>query len=381
MRFSWSLLLLFLWGYRSLYSYVGQAVVANLTTLGDSSKFQRAELTERGINLAAAATDVIGVRSVSTVLTEYIGAGFARIFFGSPVLVNIGFQTIAFVGIAAFLMSLRPQHRLIAAGFIVLPSFTLWSSIASKEAIVVFAVGLICAHVVKQLRREKRSLLLLMIGLGVIAIYKNHYIPALLFTIVGIAVARHVRQAHFLALLGIVVSMVPLYFLKDRLAAQALAILPHFLNVGDVGGRLTREAFWQSPDEVFLKAAEGMALSFFGPTLEEARVGLLQAASFMESSFLVGALLIIAFWRLPRVPLFFLFLGLGTVFWILFANYPFGVMNAGGAIRYRTGYELIVILVIVVIFSRHTYLAWRLPSVRVAGPEAHRPAISSGAVP
>lgn len=360
MRMSWGLFFALMWVYRSAFSYLGQAVVANLTTLGDSSKFQGTQIVDRNLDVVAVATNVVGIRSFSTVVTEYVGAGLSRVLFQDPVLVNVGFQTIAFVGIVAFLMSLRSQYRVLAAAILLLPSFTLWSSIASKEAIVVLGVGLVAAFVVKQFRRERRSFLLLIFGLLIIAIFKNHYLPAILFLTFGIAISRQVKQIEFLAFAALVMSFAPLYLLHERIAATALSILPHFLGVAFVA-RSTREAFWQTPGEVYTKAAEGMALSFFGPTPAEAASGLLQMASFLESSLLVGGLVVVLFWRLPRVPLFSFFLGLGALFWILFANYPFGVMNAGGAVRYRTGYEMIVILIVVFLFSRSTYLDWRRP--------------------
>ena len=363
MRMSWGLFFALMWVYRSAFSYLGQAVIANLTTLGDSSKFQGAELVDRNLDLLAVSTNVIGIRSFSTVVTEYVGAGLSRLFFENPVLVNVGFQTIAFVGIVAFLLSLRSQYRLLAAAILLLPSFTLWSSIASKEAIVVLGVGLVAAFIVKQFRRERRSLFLLMFGLVIIAVFKNHYLPAILFLTVGIAIARHVRQIDFLAFAALVMSFAPLYLLQERIAATALSILPHFLGVAFVA-RSTREAFWETPGDVYSKAAEGIALSFFGPTPAEAAGGVLQLASFLESSLLVGGLVVVLFWRLPKVPLFSFFLGMGALFWILFANYPFGVMNAGGAVRYRTGYEIIVILIVVFLFSRTTFLDWRRPGRR-----------------
>lgn len=366
MRISWGFLLALMWLYRSAFSVLGQTVIARVTTLGDSSKYQQSELIERNLDIAALATNVIGIRSFSTVVTEQIGSVFSRLFFGNTILINIGFQTIAFVGIVAFLASLRARHRLLAAAILLLPSFTLWSSIASKEAIVVFAVGLIGAHIVKQFRRQRRSFLLLMFSLLIVAIFKNHYLPAILFLTVGIAVARHIKQIDALAFMALTMTFVPLYFLKDVVATQALNVLPHFLSVRAIGmrARRTREAFWETPSDVYTKAAEGIALSFFGPTPGEATIGYFQMAAFAESTLLVGVLVIVILTRLPRVPIFSLFLCMGALFWILFANYPFGVMNPGGAVRYRTGYELIVVLIVVFLFSRTSYLEWRSPRGR-----------------
>ena len=156
------------------------------------------------------------------------------------------------------------------------------------------------------------------------------------------------------------VSLVALYLARQQIADLALAILPHFLSVGaDIGGS-TREAFWVTPQEVFTKAPQGMLLAFFGPTLGEAQNGgLLQRISFAESTLLLGILAVVFFAKLRSLPAYSLFLGAGTIFWIMFANYPLGVMNPGAAIRYRTGYEMIVVLVILFVFSRSAFVSWR----------------------
>ena len=59
------------------------------------------------------------------------------------------------------------------------------------------------------------------------------------------------------------------------------------------------------------------------------------------------------------MPLFGFFLTIGGLFWILFANYPFGIMNPGSAIRYRTGYILFVVLIFTLLLSRDVYLRWQ----------------------
>jgi hypothetical protein len=360
-RISWGLIFALLWLYRSAYSFVGQVLVIRLTTLGDSSQFQRADLTPGKGEFAIQAADIVGVRTLSTLITEGLGVFFFRATGGSAVLINICFQTIAFVGIVVFLRALPKRMRVVGLVLLMLPSFTLWSSIASKEAIVVLAVGLLGTYVIREYRGLPNSLLLLLFALVTIYIFKNQYLPAILFLVVGTWICRRVRQVEMVALLGLIVSLVALYIARDQISQLALSILPHFLNVGADIGRATREAFWVLPQEVFTKAPQGMLLSFFGPTFEEAQNGgLLQRASFAESALLVGIFAVVLFVRARTMPVYSLFLGAGTIFWIMFANYPFGVMNPGSAIRYRTGYEMILILVLLFVFSRSSFVSWRV---------------------
>ncbi|NQV81971.1 MAG: hypothetical protein HQ495_15545 [Alphaproteobacteria bacterium] len=297
-------------------------------------------------------------------MTELIGTVFYRIGFGNPILINIGFQSIAFIGIVAFLSALNGRAKLFALVILLMPSFSLWSSVASKEAIVVFAVGLIAQQVVRQYRQSKISWPLLGLGLAITFVFKNHYLAAVIFLIVGTWMASRVRQVHFLGLVGLMVPIIPLYLLRDRIAELAFGILPHFLETGFLRGRLTREAFWLDPSDVFTKAPEGMFISFFGPTVQEAGIGALQMAAFTESAVLLVLLAAILVMRLPTAPLFSIFVGVGTLLLILFANYPFGVMNSGSAIRYRTGYEILILVVVIVVLAKPTFVEWRKVATR-----------------
>ena len=102
-----------------------------------------------------------------------------------------------------------------------------------------------------------------------------------------------------------------------------------------------------------------MFLGFFGPTLNEVAFGgPLQLASFIESAVLLAVLALAILRQLPSMPVYSALMGGFSLFWILFATYPLGVMNAGSAIRYRTGYELLIFVLITVIMSRQSYVSW-----------------------
>ena len=81
----------------------------------------------------------VGTR-YSTKITETIGAVFHHITFGSPTLIDIGFQTIAFIGIFKMLVAVDGKTRRFLALLIMTPSFNIWSSVAAKEALIVFFV-------------------------------------------------------------------------------------------------------------------------------------------------------------------------------------------------------------------------------------------------
>ncbi|MFV0580212.1 MAG: hypothetical protein ACK5NU_16320 [Fusobacterium ulcerans] len=83
----------------------------------------------------------------------------------------------------------------------------------------------------------------------------------------------------------------------------------------------------------------GMFISIWGPNIKEAFRGLLQMFSFLES----GALLGIITWNILKKKKSFenIFLFFNCLFWLFFAQYPFGIFNAGAAVRYRTNLYII----------------------------------------
>ena len=101
-----------------------------------------------------------------------------------------------------------------------------------------------------------------------------------------------------------------------------------------------------------------MFQSFFGPTFSEVSNSVLHLFSFVESLVILIILMAIVLVRLPRLPVFIFITATFSLVMILFVNYPFGIMNPGSAIRYRTGYFPIVIFIIIVLTSRSWSIMW-----------------------
>lgn len=354
MNISWGIFCLFLWVYRCLYSVLGQVVVTRFTSLGDATSFQVASAASLGSTHFELLDPLGGTRVLATEITRNIGTIFFRLSAGEPILINIGFQTIAFVGLVKFLSAVEGRVRVVLAVLVMLPSFSLWSSVAGKEAIVVGAVGFISAYLVGLYEGKNRLGVMTVVSFAIVFVFKNHFIPAIAFILLSLIVARRVQQKSFVVLAGGLLSLLPLYIFREKIGEIALVIPRHFISFGS-----SRSAFWSNIDDVFLKAPEGMFQSFFGPTLAEASSGPLQLLSYIESAFIIVLLIVLAIHQLGRTPVFSTLLAGFSLFWILFATYPFGVMNAGSAIRYRTGYELLVFVVVVVLMSRSAYIAWK----------------------
>ena len=147
---SWKFLLILLYFYRCLMAVVAENFISQFTLLGDAETYQKSYFFIFTSDIPIRRDELFEVgRTFSTLITETVGAIFHLIFFGNIILIDIGFQTLAFFGIYKFFISIEGKPRIFLFLLLLTPSFTLWSSIAGKEAIIVFFVGIICANIVK----------------------------------------------------------------------------------------------------------------------------------------------------------------------------------------------------------------------------------------
>jgi len=356
----WSIFFLVLFLYRSSFSIMGQLIITQFTTLGDAGQYQRALFTIGEVNHPGYAISY-SITVVGTALTESVGAVLYVLVGGSRVLINVGFQAIAFIGIYKFLMSTPPATRKRLAFLVMLPSFTLWSSVASKESLIVFSVGIICSFLVDMYHNKEKIGVLLALAFVVLFLLKPQLLIAVGYVLGITIMGRYVREKASLAIGLSLVSMFPLYLFRDRIDAMAFEIPRHF--AGTFGS--TRETFWIEKYDVFLKAPYGMFQGFIGPTFAEAATGhLLHVTALAESLLLCAILAFFIVRRLPQIPIYSFILWLFTMFWILFPYYPLQIMNPGSAVRYRTGYLLLVLLAFTILLSRETFVSWSAPKRR-----------------
>jgi hypothetical protein len=356
---TWGVLYALLFLYRASFSVINQVLILRLTVVGDTEDYQYARSMEEALATLVdmAAGDQWYKSTLSTAITRTVGWTFSIIGQGSPVVVNIGFQSLAFAGLVYFLRRVEPSTRLRVFPLLFLPSFTVWTSMATKEALVVLFLGILCGYVADLVYGRARIGFLHLGAFAGLYVFKPHYLAAVLYLVLALWLGRHVREKATIAILGFFVAAAGLFIVSDslgRLGAHASWMIHS--DTGNI--LLKRPQFLVDPSDVFTKAPLGIWLSFTGPTFEEARVGLLQAASFAESMLLVGVLGLMLVRQLPALPLFNLLVGAFATFLILFATYPVGTSNAGTAIRYRAGYFLFVVLVIAVVMTRHAFLSW-----------------------
>ncbi len=360
----WIKILVLIYLYRCFCSIFAQVVIGKLTSIGDTTTFQRG-IVERYYDQLSF-YDVL-VRSLdpnnfqmSAVITTRLGGLMGRVFFGNEIMINLGFQTIAFIGIAYLLTSVAESQRLRLAMLLVLPTFSIWTSMASKEAIVVFAVGVLTGYILRLYNQPVRFGLLHFVALAVLYVFKPHYLIAIGYFGVVTKIAEHIHRKAFMALLLGMASLIVLYVFRDAIDSVAFRV-QHSFNVSISAGSTRDENFFTEQYDVFFLFPMGFYRAFVGPTIAEAISSPLHLATFIESMALVSILAYFIISRLPNLPAYSFIVGVFVAFWAFFPNYAFGVMNSGSAIRYRTGWIILIFAAFAILQSRKLYLDWSRP--------------------
>ena len=362
MRITWGAFYVLLYLYRCGFSVLGQVVVMKLTSIPDTAGFLATDLAQLAIKAQGQALTLdIAMQAQAGIVAHAIAAVLHLVGGGSALVINLGFQTIAFAGIVLFMRALRPRPRGVVAVLLMFPSFTVWTSIASKEALVVLLVAILAKHVLDMVEGRDRSLLYYLLILAPVCaalfLFKPHFLAAVVFIIGVMKVAQHLRRPATFALLAGSLSLAALAVFSRPIDAFVRA---RYLGVYGEPGNMERGPPMLSAEyDTFVRAPEGMWRSFVGPSVAEASSGLLQMVSLIESMTMIALLLLYVLPRLPRTPAYMAIASFFTLFWILFATYPLGIANAGTAVRYRADYILLVLLALVPLLSRSTYVDWR----------------------
>lgn len=293
--------------------------------------------------------------------------GTLSLIFGGGAISDYAFATLGAVGIwlvaryGAVNISLG---KLLLA--IALPSTMLWTSITGKEAIVVLALGAVFGSWMHAWVRDRWSLtstLLCAGGVAVTMLFKPHYLLPLFgfwFVLYG---GRWLGIAHglirfFLLLCMLLASMIAGW---DAIVWFSEEIIRHF----SFDANATRVPPWTDALGFVAYAPLGAIIALLGPTPSE----VLQSLSIhyviagIEAAVIVAGFLWL--WRdvLRTIPD-------TTVIWALIAllvlfagvHYPFGILNPGSAIRYRSGFLPIIFLVLALIpilYHQRQLALWR----------------------
>jgi hypothetical protein len=286
-------------------------------------------------------------------MMSFLGLTFSSIL--GDILVHLPFVVISFYGIYYSVEKLKLSNKSLVIILILLsfPSFGIWTSIISKEAVGVFSMGIILGYFIDLFENSKRKINTLeYIAFYLLFIFKMQYFAAILsiwiFVKLFYLFKLKSKGKTFLFFLHCFITILILYYFKDFLNQLSFIMPNHF----DLEAGSTRDnTIWVNDYDVFFNAPYGMFIAFWGPTISEIIEKPIQSLVFIESVvillffiyfiFKVSTLMI----RTGKVNIFYFTIFFMALFWLLLVHYPFGVLNPGSAIRYRENfYGFLVVL-------------------------------------
>jgi hypothetical protein len=271
------------------------------------------------------------------------------------VIANLFFLVISFYGIYYSVSRLKLSNKQLFFVLLLLsfPSFGVWTSIVSKEAIGVFYMGIILGYFIDLLENKKRKIKLIeYIALYLVFLFKVQFFTAILSMWIYIKFSYLLNLKSFgkatLLLIHIFISINFFYYFRKDINAISFILPEHFsLDAGS-----TREnTIWINDYDVFWNAPYGMLVAFWGPTFSEIIQKPIQSIVFIESLviflffmyFTYKASVLVV--KTGKVNIFYFSIFFMAIFWLLFVHYPFGALNPGSAVRYRENfYGFLVVL-------------------------------------
>lgn len=325
--------------YRIVITFLMTFYVGGLTSLGDSPKYLAAN------PLAVLAAMHLRTFTDATSLLEFL-VGLTRSIVQIDVIVHLIFGFIAFAGIRELLIQIAPRRDLrgyLLLGLVLSPSFNLWSSIVGKEALIVFAGGIICSRMIQYLVRGRARLdWKFWLSMYLVIVIKAPYTPAIVQFFLYLWVVRKLGLravgAGVLAVMVALINLAIIYALRDFIDFYAMHLYWYF----DTKARSTRANPFLQKGDVFRLLPYGMFIGLWGPTYEETKISVLHLFSFFESAVIFGTWAFLLFRLVTNLFVRFevqprrTFVLLNSTLWLLFMQYIQGILNSGSAIRYRT---------------------------------------------
>jgi hypothetical protein len=282
----------------------------------------------------------------STVMMDSFASTFAKCF--GIYLGSLPFLLISFVGVYYPVSKINQTKKQLLGvlALLSLPSFGVWTSIASKEAVGVFFMGMLLAAYIDVYERQPiKNKFMFLLSVYLCLVFKPQYMIGVFaifsFTYLSrkFILSAAVKVFLFLTMIG--VGSAILYYFRDLIDDLSKMMPAHFsLEAGS-----TREnTIWVEQYDFFKNAAYGMYIAFVGPTVQEAFSKPTHMIAWVESMVILGVFgmltlkyVLIAVLRTRLNIMFICGFSLVT-FWILLVHYPFGALNPGSAIRYRESF-------------------------------------------
>lgn len=301
-------------------------------------------------------------------LMSVAGAAFTSLF-GYSFLANVPLLLMAWFGIlkGTAALELSPRAWLLLFVLLLSPTFQLWTSIHSKEAVLNLCFGYLVFFVVsrhKGLPLSRFDRIAVPAFVATLVFFKPLFAGAVAWLLFFSTVGLRTRTPRLLSVAAVALPLMVLSLSAPSIARQLDPEVRdfhfHFSSRGDFT-RVERE--WAGTGEMLSQMPVGLVTSFVGPTLRESLDEPVMVPFFLEgviSLLMIAGLLLRATCSGSRVFVARLAMLGGFLLLLLVAHYPLGYFNAGSALRYKQAfYGAVVILLTAFAFDARL----RLPRV------------------
>lgn len=303
--------------------------------------------------------------SLSTIVTQYFVYFVRVVLLNSGYLTNLFFNLLSFVGIYLAIAKVKLERNLAGYLFLAvlfLPNFSLWSSVASKETLVILFSGLVIWAIADYFESGKCSVLsiknrtfqtillqlLFFLSVGLLFFYKPAFslflIPLFGFIFFSENTKLKNNRKIFVYLLLLLFFVLLAYRMRDGIDYFTQHIHEAFPDTA----RSNRSNIWTYQYSFFYKLPYAMFLSVWGPLPSELNT-LFKTFTFAESVVLVGCYFSFLFlfvrhysWKIQGFVIPFILIC--SIVLCLITMTPMGTYNPGTAIRYRTNNYLYLLI-------------------------------------
>ncbi|AKJ43442.1 hypothetical protein [Pragia fontium] len=311
-----------------VYSFLAVFVFSQFSSLGDTDDYLNGHYLHR--------SDFSSTAYLMSVIGSSLGSLGSFLF---SIILSI-------IGILYMLEKANLQHRTLPLVLllIALPSFGVWTSIFSKEIFVLFSFCICVGGLIDQLNDKRKFFSIFQIfALLLLTFIKPHYSITIYFSMLTILFYKIGIKSELSISLNIVVFclviLISMHYI-DSIFEYSQIMPKHFSSDG---GTTRKNEFWHNEYDFFTFMPIGLPMAFSGPTLVEAINNVKLFPFFFEGTFLF---ILLVYYNLTSIivrkkvntlalSLFFSFTCM-----ILITHYPFGLFNAGSAMRYRSGFIL-----------------------------------------
>lgn len=329
---------------RIVYLLFAILIYARLTTLGDTNRYLTAPLS-------SIANPKLFISSTS--MMDAIGSVFG-ILGGSNIITNVPFTLAAFFIIKWAIDKHRFREYInnkLLFCILCLPNFCIWTGVCSKECIGLIFSAILGSLILDFLNGNYSIKKKHWLAIYLCLIFKPQYFPFILQGLVMIYLMnKYIKSINgklFLGFFVIFCNLLVLYLISDIVNQYADIMYLHF---DDPNANSTRENIWIKENDFFYKAPKGMFVAFFGPTFSEMLrspthlIAGIESCAILTLLFILASQMIIRLLYKYKLNLVIFFSYFIIITGISLLHYPFGIFNPGSAIRYRTNFLFLFIL-------------------------------------